>query len=860
MSASADATTNSNPNSKAGPHGNAATGAPEEHPHLPLAGRRIPLTTYRLQLTPTFTFSDARRVLPYLGRLGVTDVYLSPILQAVPGSTHGYDVIDHTHINADLGGREGFEEFAREAHEQGFHVIVDVVPNHMAVPTPVWLNHPMWSVLKHGVESPYKDWFDVQVDQPILMPVLGKRIGQVLTEGDLTLDKAPIPNDPESGEQWVLRYYDHVFPVAEGTESLPLSVLVERQHYRLAHWKVADEELNYRRFFDVGTLAGVRIEDEHVFVATHQLLFDLFDAGHIDGFRVDHPDGLADPKTYFQRLHEHTGGAWIAAEKILDGEESLPGDWAVAGTTGYDTAWRIQALQNDPSATLPLGAIMQEIAGDSPSGYPKLVDESKAHVIDTSLSTEVRRLANSIWHICQDDLRLRDHTFRSIVTSLRELIIQMDRYRAYVQVGVPAPQSARDAIEAARDRAARNLDDDLREALDVVVGLVLGQEVGSAGLSESDERRQEVIVRFQQTCGAVMAKGVEDTAFYRWTLLTSLTEVGGNPQQFSLDPDAFHAFCAQQQATWPATMTCGTTHDSKRGEDVRARLAAITSHPERWTATVQELRYVTRNARPVGLDGRAENLLWQTLAGTWAPTDRMTPERLTAYLTKAVREQKTWTSWTAVNTDRERDLMEFARHCLDSPEVADIFDDFMHETSETRRTCILVTKAIQMTAPGVADLYQGCEVTATSLVDPDNRRPVDFERLDQLLSHVRSGHLGSVDDEKLRLTSAIAHLRKDEPDAFVSAQAGYEALPVSSGHAVAFARTDSTGPRAITIATRLPRALQRIGGWGGQTVVLPEGEWIDIVSGRIHQGGAVPITTVLAQDPVVVLRRAGSAE
>ena len=825
----------------------------DPHPHLPHIGRHTPLTTYRLQLTPDFTFGDAAGVLPYLVDLGVTDVYLSPILQPVPGSRHGYDVVDHTHVNAELGGREAFEAFSARAHALGLHVVVDIVPNHMAVPTPVWQNRAMWSVLKLGAKSPYARWFDVEDGEQVLMPVLGARIGQVLTRGELELTRMVVPTEPEVGEQWVLRYYDHVFPVAEGSESLPMHVLLERQTYRLAHWKVGDEELNYRRFFDVDTLAGIRVERPEVFDATHALLFDLFDHGHIDSFRVDHPDGLADPRGYFQHLCDRTGGAWTAAEKILGEDEMLPADWAVCGTTGYDTSWRIHSLQVDPAAAMPMGAVMQELAGDSPSSLPRVVATAKRDVIDTSLSAEVRRLANLVWEICQRDLRLRDHTFRSIVECLRALIVEMDRYRAYVVPGASTPQSSREVLTEARKRAFLGLDPDLEDTLDVLVALVLGDEVGSAGLSSRDDRRAEVVVRFQQVCGAVMAKGVEDTAFYRWTHLVSLTEVGGAPDRFGLDLDAFHAFESQLQENWPATMTAGTTHDSKRGEDVRARLAAFTCYPLEWAALVQELRFVTEPRRPGHLDGRTENLLWQTLGATWTTTDPMTSSRLVEYLTKAAREQKTWTSWTSPDLEREEELMGFATTCLADDAVISLLDAWHTRTAAAQRTCILVTKALQMTVPGVADVYQGSEVTRTSLVDPDNRRPVDFETLVGLLKGVHEGQVAGLDAEKLRLTSAVGHLRQREKWAFVSPESTYAALPTSSGHAIAFARGDHTGPRAVTVATRLPRTLADIGGWEEHTVVLPAGRWRDILGGRIHEGGPVRLAGLLGTDPVVVL-------
>ncbi|MDO5048412.1 MAG: malto-oligosyltrehalose synthase [Actinomycetaceae bacterium] len=825
-----------------------------DHTHLPQAGRRTPLSTYRLQLTPDFPFEKAQGVLEYLVNLGVTDVYLSPILQAAPGSNHGYDVVDHRHVSAQLGGREGFEAFANRAHELGLAVIVDIVPNHMAVPTPVWHNKAMWSVLKHGPSSAFAHWFDVDLDDPILMPILGKRVGQVLADQELELTKMIIPTEPQYGQQWVLRYYDHVFPVAKGTESLPLSVLVERQHYRLAHWKVADEELNYRRFFDVGTLAGLRIEQEDVFQATHALLFDLFEGGFIDGFRVDHPDGLVNLTEYFRRLSEATGGAWIVAEKILEGEEELPGEWPVSGTTGYDTAWRLHALLTEPSGAMPLGAVMHSLTSDSPSSLPEVITEAKAQIVDTSLAAEVRRVGTLIWTICQEDIRLRDHTFRGLIDSLRQLVIEFDRYRGYVIPGQPVSSHTRQIVQDAADRARAKLDDDLDDTMDVIVALVLGDEVGSAGLDATDERRREVIVRFQQICGAVQAKGVEDTAFYRWTHMTSLNEVGSSPEVFSLDIDRFHAFEARLQSSWPATMTAGTTHDTKRGEDVRARISLLSQRATDWSSLITQLRSISSSFRPSNLDGRAENLMWQTIAGTWAKVDRITPERLRDYLTKAVREQKEWTSWTSQDTEREAEFLDFATAVIEDPEVVELLDEWRDSNEDLLRSVVLPMKAIQLTLPGVADVYQGTEVTRTSLVDPDNRRPVDFEALQQLLDHVDESKPKTLDEEKMLITATLLRLRRDLPDVFVSAKAGYEPLPTSSGHCLAFARTLEGDPKVLTIATRRQASLEQLGGWGDTSVVLPHGHWVDVFTGNHFDGGDTRVEEILDAYPVAVLR------
>ncbi|KGF02238.1 malto-oligosyltrehalose synthase [Actinomyces sp. S4-C9] len=825
------------------------------HPHLPAEGKCTPISTYRLQVNENFPFSAAEEVLPYLVDLGVTDVYLSPILQAAPGSLHGYDVVDHTHISVQLGGLEAFKAFSDRAHELGLHVIVDIVPNHMAVPTPVWHNKAMWSVLKHGAESGYANWFDVDLDSPILMPVLGKRIGQVLADQEIQLEKMVVPTEPQYGEQWVLTYYEHVFPVAKGTESLPLSVLIERQHYRLAHWKVADEELNYRRFFDVGTLAGLRIEQEEVFQATHALILNLVQTGYIDGLRVDHPDGLANPTEYFKRLHEATGGQWIVAEKILEGDEDLPSNWPVAGTTGYDTAWRLHALLTEPAGAMPLGAIMQNIAGDSPSSLPSIIRAAKAQIIDTSLAAEVRRVGTLIWQICQEDIRLRDYTFRSLIDCLRELVIEFDRYRAYVAALEPVSDATRAVVEDAAARARTRLDDDLDDAMDVIVALVLGDEVGSAGLDVSDERRREVMVRFQQICGAVQAKGVEDTAFYRWTHMTSLNEVGSTPEVFSLDIDRFHAFESKLQSNWTATMTCGTTHDTKRGEDVRARISLLSQRSKDWASLLNEMRALSREYRPAHVDGRAENLMWQTIVGTWGATDRITADRLTGYLTKAIREQKEWTSWTSSDERREQEFLKYACAIISDPQIIELLDEWCESNTDLLRSVILPMKALQLTLPGVADVYQGTEITATSLVDPDNRRPVDFPGLAQMLDKVFASSPQNLDEEKMLITASLLRLRRDLPSVFVSKDSGYQALPTSSGHCVAFARTLAGEPRVVTVATRRKAALDEIGGWDEVSVVLPDGSWQDVFTGEVFQGGATPATDLLDTFPVSVLKK-----
>lgn len=818
---------------------------------------RTPVSTYRLQLGPDLTFDGALDQLPYLHDLGVTDLYLSPVLQAAPGSTHGYDVVDHDRISDVMGGRERLEALCDAAHELGMGVVLDIVPNHMAVPTPAWHNRALWSVLSDGADSPYADWFDVEWDasNSLLMPVLGDRIGSVIARGEITLDTQDVPG---VGESTVLRYFEHTFPVRPGTEQLPLTQLLQQQHYRLAYWRVADEELNYRRFFDVGTLVAIRVEREDVFDATHAVVVDLVRSGHVDGLRIDHPDGLADPRGYLKRLYEQTDGAWIVAEKILEPAEELPSDWPVAGTTGYDAAWRIGQVLHDPAGASPLAGVMQQLTGDDPMGLPALIESSKRQIVEESLHAEVNRLAVLVAEVCADDIRLRDHTWRAINDCVTEMVIAMEGYRAYVVPGENPSGASVHQVQEAAHRAASRLDEERGDTLAVVVDLVLGREVGSAGRTH-EARRAEIIIRFQQVCGAVTAKGVEDTAFYRWTHLVSLCEVGGSPGSFALGPDAFHAWAAHQAERQPSSMTAGTTHDTKRGADVRARQGVLTEHADAWVTLVADLRAATQETRPVGLNGRTENLLWQMLAGTWTEQGPLEAERLTRYLVKAAREAKDWTRWTAVNEKAEDELVTFASSLGEHPRVVELMTAWVERTAPTVRAATLGQTLLQLMTTGVADVYQGSETTRIALVDPDNRGAVDHVALAATLERLETSSPSTLGEEKLQLTATTLVARRRNAEAVVGPRSGYQALPTSSGHALAFARTLDGAPALVTVVTRLSASLAAIGGWGEHQVVLPESEhgWVDVRRpSTVHPGGSVPLATLLAHGPVALLEEA----
>jgi len=817
-------------------------------------GRPVPVSTYRVQLGADLTFDDVAARVPYLASLGVTHVYLSPVLTAAPGSTHGYDVVAHDEVSPVLGGVDGLRRLAATAHGSGLGLVLDIVPNHMAVPTPVWHNAALWSVLEDGPASPYASWFDVDWsagDGAVLMPVLGDRIGAVLARGELELAETDVPGH---GTRTVLRYHDHVFPVRAGTEHLPLTELLERQHYRLAYWRVADEELNYRRFFDVGTLVAVRVEDPQVFEATHRLVLDLLADGTLDGLRIDHPDGLADPAGYLARLREASGGAWVVVEKILEGDEELPADWDTAGSTGYDALWRVQQTFVDPGGAAPLGALMHRLTGEASDDYARVVEQAKREVVDGPLYAEVYRLTTLAAGICADDLRLRDHTWRALHECLVELLVAFDRYRAYV---VPGEQVAADslaALEHAADLARSRMSPERHATMDVVVDLLLGREVGSAGRTRGSAR-DELVVRFQQTCGAVTAKGVEDTAYYRWTQLVGLCEVGGEPSRFALTPTDLAAWAARQQVAAPLAMTTLSTHDTKRNEDTRARLGVLSELPAEWARLVLAARDAV-SSRSARVDGRAEQWVWQTLAGTWTEHGPIDADRLTEYLRKSLREAKTHTWWTAPDEAYETAVVDLALAACTDPQVAALFAEWEARTRPAVRAALLGTKLVQLTLPGVPDVYQGSEVDRPALVDPDNRRPVDVAPLAARLERLDSG-AGPRDlsDEKLLVTSRALRVRRDLPEAFVGPDAGFVPLAHSSGHAVTFARTAAGVPLVTVVATRLAASVDRLGGWADHTVAVPEGRWRDALTGRAVDGGVTGVAGLLDRLPVALLVR-----
>lgn len=817
-------------------------------PHRPGPGKEVPTATYRLQVHGGFTFDNASEQASYLDALGVSHAYLSPVLQPSPGSTHGYDVVNHDLVNEEAGGGTELARLSRTLSLYGLGVVVDVVPNHMTTPTPAWLNRQWWSVLRDGLGSEYAHWFDVDwaaEDDRVLVPVLGAPLGKVLADDELSAAH----DGGVRGDEAVLRYYDHAFPLRPGTEHLPLEELVEAQHYLLCDWREGGERLNYRRFFDVTTLAAIRVEDEDVFDATHRLLLYLHRSGFVDGFRIDHPDGLADPGGYLARLAEATGDAWVVAEKILEGHEELADDWRCAGTTGYDTLLRVGGVFVDPAGKGPLTDLLTQVVGH-PEELDDVVTQAKRQVVKEVQAAEVNRLMRLVacvlpWHD-QDSLR----------RALEALLVAMDRYRAYLGVDEPASGDQVAVLNAAESRAIAAVAGPDQLSVSTIAQLARGGRLPEAQADTEDAQR-EFLVRFQQTCGPVMAKGIEDTAFYRYARLTSLNEVGGDPERVGISPEELHDFAARQLATWPTTMTTLSTHDTKRSEDVRARLAVVSELSAEWRTWLTAGRRLAAPHRGSRLDGATEYLLWQTAVGAWP----ISAERLQAYATKAIREAKRHTTWTDVDEAYEQDVQRFVTALVTQPALVAHCQAWVDRTAQASRVNILGQKLLQLVVPGVPDVYQGTELVDLSLVDPDNRRPVDYGARRDRLGRLDAGETPhDLNDEKLLVTSRALRLRHHHAQWFTGEQATYAPVPTTSDHALAVGRGDESGTQVVAVVTRLSEGLGD--GWGDAHLALPEGEWHDLLTGRavvsVEGRPGVRLGRVLADLPVALLVRHGT--
>ncbi|MEQ0557567.1 malto-oligosyltrehalose synthase [Amycolatopsis sp. NEAU-NG30] len=753
----------------------------------------VPESTYRVQLRPEFPFTEAAEIAGYLRDLGIGALYASPVLDAAPGSTHGYDVVDPTRARPELGGEKARQELGRRLKEAGLGLVVDIVPNHMSVEVPK-ANRWWWDVLTHGRDSEFASFFDIDWDRgPLLLPVLGD-------------DAAVAELSVEDGE---LAYYDHRFPIAPGTEGGTPQEIHERQHYRLIGWRRGNAELNYRRFFDITNLAAVRVEDPKVFAETHGEVLRWVADGDVTGLRVDHPDGLADPGGYFRRLRENAPDAWIVAEKILHPGEPLPQSWPVDGTTGYDALREIAGVFVDPAGEPGFTELANELGVKT--GYHRVEAEARRLVTDRILVAEVRRIA----------ALLRDVDPEAARQAVAETMIAFPVYRSYLPEGT--------AHWAAAIAGARQARPDLAGALDALDAQVRAEPGG------------ELATRIQQTSGMVVAKGTEDTTFYRYTRFAALNEVGGNPDRFGLDVEEFHRLAAEREAGHPAAMTTLTTHDTKRSEDTRARMAVLAEIPGEFADAVR--RWTARR----GIDEPSLNLLaWQTLVATWP----IEPSRLRDYLDKAAKEAKLRTSWTDHDEQFEADVAAWPDDVMGDAELAADVEAFVRRIEGPGYANSLGQKLVQLTAPGVPDVYQGTELWDFSLVDPDNRRPVDYAARRGILARITDGELPEIDASgaaKLLVVHKALRLRREHPGLF----RGYRPLRAEGAaaeHCLAFTRSADL---AVAV-TRLPIGLDAAGGWRDTVLPLPGGVWTDVLTGR---EATSDLATLFGRYPVALLVR-----
>ncbi|BBY08514.1 malto-oligosyltrehalose synthase [Mycobacterium noviomagense] len=758
------------------------------------------LSTYRLQLRGPdsgfgFTFADAEELLDYLDELGISHVYLSPVMTAVHGSAHGYDVTDPTRVSAELGGAEGLARLSAAARARGMGLVVDIVPNHVGIDKPEQ-NPWWWDVLTHGRSSRYARFFDIDWDLGdgrVILPLLGSDddIADLQVDGDR------------------LRLGDLALPIAPGTGEGTGAEVHERQHYRLVGWR--NGICGYRRFFSITSLAGLRQEDRAVFDAWHAEVARWFADNLVDGVRIDHPDGLTDPVEYLAWLRELVGpDAWIVIEKILAVDEALEPTLPVAGTTGYDVLREVGGVFLDPTGAAEMTALFDSAGGDYQQ-IPARLRDVKATVATDTLASELARLRR-----CIVATTGADHP--RLPEAVAALLGYIDVYRCdYPGLSATLPRSL-----AETEAATADLGPPLQ---------ILAAAVSQGG---------EAAARLQQLCGAVTAKAVEDCMFYRDARLVSLNEVGGEPQRFGVGAAEFHQSAATRARHWPHTMTTLTTHDTKRGEDVRARIGVLSQVPSLWR------EFVTRWERLAPSPDVATGLfLWQNIFGVWPVNGRVTAElreRLHGYTEKAIREAGSQTSWHDPNAEFEKAVHSWLDTVLDGA-VARELTQLVGQLNMHAENDALGQKLLALTVPGTPDIYQGTELWDDSLVDPDNRRPVDYA--------VRRDALKSLQHRKIRVVAAALRLRRARPDTFL--RGGYHPLlatGTAADHVVAFRR----GEDVVVAVTRWTFQLDEA-GWGDTAVPLPDGLWTDTLSGATFSG-AIPAPELFAELPVVLLERA----
>ncbi|HEV2694661.1 MAG TPA: malto-oligosyltrehalose synthase [Verrucomicrobiae bacterium] len=816
----------------------------------------LPRATYRLQFNGQFRLSDALVLVPYFHALGISHLYASPLFKAAPRSSHGYDVADYTEINSEIGTEDDLEKLAAALHEKKMGLVLDIVPNHMGIAARenLW----WWDVLLHGAESKYADHFDIDWKSPhehihgkVLIPLLGGEYETLVTQGAIKLVH-------ENG-QFLLSHYEHRFPLTPNTVTgLPtdadglkrfnsdfaaLDQLIRRQHYCLEFHEHGDGRLNYRRFFAVSSLAAVRVEDEKVFKATHVLVRRWVEKGWIDGLRVDHPDGLRDPAKYLQRLRKLAPKAWIVVEKIVEPGEMLPGSWPVQGTTGYDWLNQINGLFIDPNGEKAFTDFYKDFIGES-TDYAVMVREKKRSALKTLLATELHRLTNLLAVVAKRRKTLQKFSRVDLQEALAEILVCFPVYRSYISE-IDSKKSAADIamIKTAARLASNGKKRVLSEIITQIQALLVKRQSGKAA--------QHFIARFQQLTGPVMAKGVEDTAFYCFNRFTSLNEVGGDPEKFGINPDEFHEFAQRLWNDWPDSQITTSTHDTKRAEDVRARLNVLSEMPDIWSQTVRRWSAMNACHRQNELpDRKAEYLFYQTLAGAWP----LSEERAQFYMEKAAHESKEHTTWTKRNIAYEKALKTFVSETLRDPEFTADVERFTGTLANAAAVNSLAQTLLKLVAPGVPDIYQGCELWDFSLVDPDNRRTVDFDLRRQLLAEAKNLSPEEIWKRranglpKLWLIQKALHLREQSPDF-----AGFDYQPIfangsKSGNVFGLMR----GEKVIAI---VPRFLMKLNNdWQDTSIQLPAGSWHNELSGE-DLSGEIRAEHLFRKFPVALLLR-----
>ena len=959
---------------------------------------RIPSATYRVQMHKGFTFAQARGIVPYLRDLGISDLYTSPFFQASPGSTHGYDIVDHNHLNPEIGTEADFDAMVAALHEHGMGLVADFVPNHMGIAETT--NGWWMDVLENGPSSLTAKCFDIdwhplkrELENKVLLPILGDQYGRVLERGELKVSF--------EGGSFYLNYFDKRLPInprqygqilslvlaelqaADGSstsgigslhggtyhvselqsimtqlEKMPprtatdpahiaerarekevakvrleqlctdhpqvaaaiahaidtiqgkpgdaksfdrLDALIDSQAYRLSYWRVAAEEINYRRFFDINQLAAIRVEDKEVFNATHQLVWKLLEKGAVTGLRIDHPDGLYDPREYFRAVQENfarvTGqelpadgkGLYLLGEKILSGEESLREDWAVHGTTGYDFTTHVTQLLVDPAAERSFSETYQGFIQRNVH-FPTLVYEKKRQTMTLSLANDINVLGFILNRLSERNRLHRDFTLNALTTTVREVVACFPVYRTYLTHGQPPSAVDRAVINRAVTLAKRRnpgTDASIFDFLRDILMFKFPANTDAAGHAD----HEHFVMKFQQCTGPIMAKGLEDTAFYIFNRLVALNEVGGEPQHFGSTTEKFHRTNEHNARRWPHTLLATSTHDTKRAEDTRARVVALSEMPDAWREALQTWRAAnaTHKGDVEGEHAPSENeeyLIYQILIGTWpmhlndgkigpafaAMSDEdhaVYVGRIQEYMTKAIKEAKVNSSWVQPNEPWDNAVRGFIAAILSRGEenraFLEAFEPLAERAARLGVVNSLTQTVLKLTVPGVPDIYQGCDVWDYSLVDPDNRRPVDYGFRRETLAALKGADprelLAAWPDGRVKLfvLSALLRHRRDGAEFFQGAD--YHAVEATGEHAgsvVAFTRSHAGAELLVVV----PRISSRVGdlpvgkAWGDTALALEDdggGPWRDLLTGREVRGGR--LSEVLADFPCAVLTR-----